>query len=73
MLLCLDVSKYKDIKNDVEFVEKLIGEQSVVTLPGKCFKCPGDYIRIVITNPSDKLEIAFKRIHTFCLTHAALE
>jgi tyrosine aminotransferase len=35
MMVGIDVSKFRDIKNDLEFTEKLLTEESVVCLPGQ--------------------------------------
>jgi len=35
MMVGINVEEFKDIKNDVEFSEKLVQEESVLCLPGK--------------------------------------
>lgn len=60
---------FKDIKNDLEFTEKLVAEESVLCLPGQCFKYP-NFFRIVFTAPEAKLKEAYSRIEAFCKRHA---
>ena len=66
LMLKIDIERFKGIKDDVDFVEKLVQEEAVLCLPGQCFRCPGCFVRIVFTAPKDKLESAFKRIKEFC-------
>ena len=38
VMVAIEIEKFKDIKSDTEFCEKLVGEKSVFCLPGKvCF------------------------------------
>ncbi|KAI9091884.1 pyridoxal phosphate-dependent transferase [Phlyctochytrium arcticum] len=69
LMVEIDTAMFKDIKDDVEFSERLAEEESVLCLPGRCFKCPGPFVRIVITPPVGKLEIAYQRIRSFCERH----
>ncbi|CAG8721886.1 3688_t:CDS:2, partial [Funneliformis mosseae] len=68
MMIGINVGEFKDIKNDVEFSEKLVQEESVLCLPGKSFHYP-NYVRIVITAPVEKLKEAYQRINEFCVRH----
>ncbi|KAJ9071444.1 hypothetical protein DSO57_1036794 [Entomophthora muscae] len=68
MMVGVDIKMFKDIKNDVEFTEKLMCEESVFCLLGQCFQFP-NYFRIVITAPSDQLQEAYVRIREFCARH----
>lgn len=52
------------IKDDVEFYEKLLQEQSVSVLPGTIFGMPG-FVRIVYSAPFEKLKVACGRIREF--------
>eukprot|EP00397_Hematodinium_sp_SG-2012_P030181 GEMP01031945.1.p1 GENE.GEMP01031945.1~~GEMP01031945.1.p1 ORF type:complete len:408 (+),score=89.60 GEMP01031945.1:134-1357(+) len=54
------------LKNDLEFSQELLREESVVVLPGQCFQIP-NFFRIVITPPQDKLVEACERIRNFCV------
>ncbi|CAJ0764005.1 24078_t:CDS:2, partial [Entrophospora sp. SA101] len=64
----INFNQFKDFKNDVDFTEKLVQEESVLCLPGTCFNYP-NYIRIVITAPPEKLREAYTRIKEFCDRH----
>jgi tyrosine aminotransferase len=69
LMLEINISKFKDIKNDLEFVEKLVSEEAVICLPGKCFRCPTPFVRIVFSSPIEVLEKAYLRIREFCARH----
>ncbi|KAJ3272533.1 hypothetical protein HDV01_005484 [Terramyces sp. JEL0728] len=69
LMLKIEIEKFKDIVDDVDFVEKLVQEQSVLCLPGKCFQCPEPFVRIVFSPPKDKIHESFNRIKEFCLNH----
>merc|ERR1719495_660860 len=64
----VDMTRFPGISSDLQFVERLVSEESVFCLPGKCFNYP-NYIRIVLTVPGPLLEEACNRIHEFCSTH----
>lgn len=68
IMVGIDVKQFKDIKDDAEFCDLLVKEQSVICLPGQCFKYP-NYFRVVFTNPIDNLEAACERIAEFCKEH----
>ncbi|KAK8391406.1 hypothetical protein O3P69_017176 [Scylla paramamosain] len=70
MMVGVDMTMFPGLKNDLELVERLISEESVFCLPGKCFDCP-NYMRIVLTVPEPQLREACKRIITFCSRHHA--
>merc|ERR1719220_2634713 len=55
-------------KSDLQFVERLVAEQSVFCLPGKCFNYP-NYVRIVLTVPAPLLQEACERMLEFCSLH----
>lgn len=69
MMVQIEVEKFKDITDCMDFVQKLICEQSVFVLPGKCFNLP-NYFRVVFTAPQDKLTEAYDRIAVFCREHS---
>ncbi|KAK9667525.1 hypothetical protein K7432_017746 [Basidiobolus ranarum] len=68
MMIEIKPEEFKDIKDDVEFSEKLLGEESVIILPAQCFKL-SNYARLVITAPKERLIEAYERIETFCANH----
>ena len=65
VLIQVDLNAFRDCSTDVRFAEKLLAEESVLVLPGNCFKAPG-FIRIVTTVPVSVLQTAWDRIETFC-------
>lgn len=62
---------FPSLKTDLEFVEKLVSEQSVFCLPGRCFDYP-NYVRIVLTLPENLTKEACFRIAEFCKKHYVL-
>ena len=65
MMVKVDMSRFPGITSDLQFVERLVSEESVFCLPGRCFNYP-NYIRIVLTVPKSLLEEACDRINEFC-------
>jgi len=65
MMVRVDMSRFPQFENDLEFVERLVSEQSVFCLPGKCFNYP-NYVRIVLTVPENLLSKACDRMLEFC-------
>lgn len=59
---------FPDIKGDLDFTSKLMNEESVLVLPGKCFDFP-NYFRICLTVPTDIMEEALVRMREFCERH----
>ncbi|KOX75714.1 Tyrosine aminotransferase [Melipona quadrifasciata] len=59
---------FPEFNSDLEFVQRLLMEESVFCLPGQCFDYPS-YMRLVITVPVDMLEEACQRIQEFCERH----
>ncbi|KAL4712813.1 hypothetical protein ACJJTC_011883 [Scirpophaga incertulas] len=68
MMIQIKMSLFPDFKNELEFVERMVSEQSVFCLPGECF-CYPNYMRIVLTVPEDILREACQRIALFCQDH----
>ncbi|KAJ3130164.1 hypothetical protein HK098_005411 [Nowakowskiella sp. JEL0407] len=58
-----------NFEDEVDFASKLLQEESVGTLPGKCFRCKSYFVRLVITPPEDMLIEAYDRIRQFCARH----
>jgi len=56
-----DREKEEGVEDEMEFLERLMREESVQVLPGTCFGAPG-YFRVVLTVPENKLKEACKRI-----------
>lgn len=68
MMVGIDMASYPEFATEFQFVERLVSEQSVFCLPGKCFEYP-DYFRIVLTVPEEQLLVALDRILEFCQGH----
>ncbi|XP_021112393.1 tyrosine aminotransferase isoform X2 [Heterocephalus glaber] len=64
----VEMEHFPEFENDVEFTERLIAEQSVHCLPGKCFEYP-NFFRVVITVPEVMMLEACSRIQEFCEQH----
>ena len=59
------ISKKTKIKNDTEFVKKLLEKQNVAVVQGSAFGLHG-YFRISYATSMKKLKFAMSRIKTFC-------
>ncbi|XP_011145008.1 tyrosine aminotransferase [Harpegnathos saltator] len=68
MMVYIDLPCFPEFNSDLEFVQRLLMEESVFCLPGQCFDYPS-YMRLVITVPGDMLEEACQRIQEFCERH----
>merc|ERR1712112_113214 len=68
MMVRVDRSRFPGFDCDRDFTQKLVKEQSVFCLPGKCFNYP-NYVRIVLTVPSVLLAEACDRMMEFCTQH----
>ncbi|CAH4005921.1 unnamed protein product [Pieris brassicae] len=71
MMIEIKMVLFPNMTNEFQFVERLVKEQSVFCLPGKCFEYP-NYIRIVLTVPEAYLREACQRIILFCTEHVDL-
>uniref|UniRef100_S4RJM6 Tyrosine aminotransferase n=1 Tax=Petromyzon marinus TaxID=7757 RepID=S4RJM6_PETMA len=65
MMVGIQMDKFPEYKDDVQFTQRLISDQSVFCLPAKCFEYP-NYFRVVLTVPREMLEEACMRIQDFC-------
>jgi tyrosine aminotransferase len=65
LMLQLDLEKL-GFKSELDFVESLVSAESVLVLPGSCFRCDGPWVRIVFTVHKSDLKIACERIVEFC-------
>ncbi|XP_054283349.1 tyrosine aminotransferase-like [Macrosteles quadrilineatus] len=68
MMVGVNLCQFPLISSTLEFVEKLVSEESVFCLPGECFGYPG-YIRLVLTVPQPQIIEACYRIQMFCTRH----
>jgi len=65
LMIGIDMSQFNGIKDDVDFSQKLLREESVFVLPSQCFKIL-NFIRIVFCPPKEQLVEAFDRLENFC-------
>lgn len=65
MMVGVDLSHFPAFLSELQFLEQMVAEESVLCLPGSCFNYPG-YVRIVLTVPEDKIAEACQRIEDFC-------
>jgi len=65
MVVGIDKTVLKSIRDDIHFTEQLMGKKSVFCLPGSAFQYE-DYFRIVLTVPEKEVEEALRRIGQFC-------
>ncbi|XP_068621400.1 tyrosine aminotransferase [Battus philenor] len=72
MMIEIKIAQFPDFKNELQFVERMISEQSVFCLPGRCFEYP-NFMRIVLTVPEDILREACQRLVIFCKEHINIE
>uniref|UniRef100_A0A0D6R368 Aminotransferase class I/classII large domain-containing protein n=1 Tax=Araucaria cunninghamii TaxID=56994 RepID=A0A0D6R368_ARACU len=69
IMVKINISTFKDIKDDMEFASTLVNEESVIVLPGSTLGMK-NWIRILFAAPSSLLEDAWGRIESFCQRHA---
>lgn len=68
MMISIELHNFPEFESELKFVERLISEQSVMCLPGKCFDVD-NFVRIVLTVPKSILMDALNRMHQFCTSH----
>ncbi|KAM4619431.1 tyrosine aminotransferase [Polymixia lowei] len=68
LMVGIEMDHFPDFKNDVDFTECLVMEQSVFCLPASAFEYP-DFFRIVVTVPEEMMVEACARIREFCQRH----
>ena len=69
ILIGIKLDKLKNISDDVDFSRKLMREESVIVLPGQCFRAPNCF-RIVCCAPEEIITEACGRIAAFCHRYA---
>ncbi|KAM9375493.1 tyrosine aminotransferase [Pholidichthys leucotaenia] len=65
LMVGISMHNFPDFKNDVDFTERLVMEQSVFCLPASAFEYP-NFFRIVVTVPEKMMVEACARIREFC-------
>uniref|UniRef100_A0A3Q3WNJ9 Tyrosine aminotransferase n=1 Tax=Mola mola TaxID=94237 RepID=A0A3Q3WNJ9_MOLML len=68
LMVGIEMDHFPDFKNDVDFTEQLVTEQSVFCLPASAFEYP-NFFRIVVTVPEEMMVEACARIREFCQHH----
>lgn len=68
MMIGIDIDNFPEYEDELQFVQSLVKEQSVFTLPGQCFDYP-NYMRIVLTVPEGLIWESCTRIAEFCNKH----
>lgn len=68
MMIGIDIERFPEYEDELQFVQALVKEQSVFCLPGQCFDYP-NYMRIVLTVPEDMIWESCTRIADFCHKH----
>lgn len=68
MMVEIDKNCFQNMETTLEFVTKLMEEESVFCLPGECFGI-SFFMRIVVTPPPEMLKEACERIVEFCARH----
>lgn len=64
MMIGIEIDKFPNLENELDFVQALVKDQSVFCLPGQCFNYP-NYFRIVLTVPEEMIDEACRRIELF--------
>ncbi|XP_073987888.1 tyrosine aminotransferase [Rhodnius prolixus] len=65
MMVKIDMTKFPRFKGGMDFVKKMVEEESVFCLPGESFQFAG-YMRIVLTVPEEQIIEACARMSEFC-------
>lgn len=68
LMVRFEAKSFPGIEGDLDFTSKLMNEESVLVLPGKCFDFP-NYFRICLTVPTSVMGEALDRIGEFCQRH----
>lgn len=65
LMVRFDTKSFPTINGDLDFTSKLMNEESVLVLPGRCFDFP-NFFRICLTVPTNVMEEALDRMSDFC-------
>lgn len=68
MMVRFEPSLFPSIQGDLNFTSRLMNEESVLVLPGKCFDFP-NYFRLCLTVPTKVMDEALDRLIEFCARH----
>ena len=72
MIVLIELEKFQDIEDDVEFCEKFLNEENCKSFPGKCFFNEGLF-RIILCTGTLLIEEFCDRLKEFCDRHIKLE
>ncbi|XP_052749633.1 tyrosine aminotransferase-like [Galleria mellonella] len=72
MMIEIKMSMFPVFRDELEFIERMYSEQSILCIPGQCFDFP-NFMRIVLTVPEHILREACARIQQFCRDHIMQE
>jgi len=65
MMVKIELEHFPQFHSGLDFMQRLMEEESVFCLPGECFGIPG-FMRLVITIPSELIQEACNRMAEFC-------
>ena len=68
MMVCIDISQFKDIENDVDFCKKLLAEEYILCMPGSCFFFDNGF-RLVLCHPPELFVELGSRLKKFVEAH----
>ncbi len=68
MMVTIDMKEFKDIKDDVEFCQKLLHEECCLVFPSRCFFSKDGFRVVICTSPALIDEFA-ARVKAFCDSH----
>ncbi|XP_061577271.1 tyrosine aminotransferase [Cololabis saira] len=68
LMVGIETHNFPDFKDDVDFTQRLVTEQSVFCLPASAFEYP-NFFRVVVTVPEKMMVEACARIREFCKCH----
>jgi tyrosine aminotransferase len=68
MMIKIEIEKFKDITDDLDFCKKLLDEQCCLVFPAHCFYAK-DSFRIVICTSKEMIDAFTERVTVFCAAH----
>lgn len=68
LMVGLELERFPEFANEVDFFRTLVEEQSVMCIPASVFDYPG-FVRLVLTLPPDVMREACARVRDFCAHH----
>ena len=68
MMVRIEIEDFKDIKDDVEFCQKLLQEECCLVFPSQCFFSK-NFFRVVICTSNALIDEFAERVKGFCAAH----